>query len=69
MMREIHVSWPVLCKTHIQDARDKLGRVRECVTHLGEKHSLAAAVENAVRAAEEAEKRLDETFGPDRRSG
>ena len=63
MSKEIHVAWPVLCKTELEDIMDKLNVILERINYRGEEDVLVMAMRSTIFAGEKALKTLEEAYG------
>lgn len=63
MSKEIHVTWPVLCKTELGDVVDKLNAILERINYRGDKDMLVMAMRSTIFAGEKAFKALEEAYG------
>jgi len=63
MSKEIHVTWPVLCKTELEDVMNKLNAILERINYRGEEDVLVLAMRSTISAGEKALKALEEAYG------
>ena len=63
MQKKIHVVWPVLCKTELDDVMSKLNRIMDMVEYRGKKDVLVLAMKSVIYAGEKASDELEQAYG------
>lgn len=63
MAKKIHVAWPVLCKTELEDVMNKLDAILKRINYRGNKDILVLAMKSFVSAGKRASEELEQAYG------
>lgn len=63
MLKKIHVAWPVLCKTELEDAMNKFDAILKRVNYRGDKDALVLAMKSVISAGKKTLEALEQAYG------